>query len=184
MMAKQFLNLAGLVAFGLLLASCSGKEDAVAQGTVLTHNDFENVQGWNGVDEATISSERAHSGRYAVRVGPANEFGCTYIRSLGKMSVAKIRAVTVSAWVWVPSAQATSSLVVEIAHSPEVNKPVFYGSIPLISAAKKFREWQQVSQTFTLPDSAQATNQFKCYLWRAGSTENVFTDDITISVGN
>ncbi|WP_201977650.1 carbohydrate binding domain-containing protein [Hymenobacter rubidus] len=183
-MAKQLINPASLMILGLLLAACSDKDAAAVQGTVVTRNDFESIQGWNGTDDATISSERAHSGKYAVRVGPANEFGYTYIRSLGKMSIAKVKAVTVSAWVWVPSAQATSSLVVEITHSPEINKPVFYGRMPLVDAVKKFKEWQQVSQTFTLPDSVQTTNQFKCYLWRAGATENVYADDITISISN
>ncbi len=183
-MEKHFLGTASLAAVvGLLLASCSGKGDAVATGTVVTRNDFESVLGWNGTADASVTTERAHSGKYAVRVGPQNEFGCTYTQSLGRMSVAKIKTVTVSAWVWVPSAQATSSLVVAIARSPELNTPVFYGTIPL-TTAKGFKDWRQVSQTFTLPDSVRDTNQLKCYLWRAGATENVYADDISLSITN
>lgn len=168
----------------VLLASCAGKDDAKVRGTLVTHNDFESVLGWNGIADASLTTEKAHSGKYAVRVGPENEFGYTYIQTLGKMSVPKVKAITLSAWVWVPSAQAASNLVVSIAHSPEVDKPVFYGTIPLATEAKKFKEWQQVSQTFQLPDSVQTTNLLKSYLWRAGSTENVYVDDMTLSIEN
>lgn len=173
-----------LAGVGLLLASCGHREEGGAKAAVVTRNDFENVLGWNGNADASLTAERAHSGRYAVRVGPQNEFGYTYIQSLGKMSAAKIKAVTVSAWVWLPGAQASASLVVAISHSPERSSPVFYGSIPLGTAAKSFKEWQQVSQTFVLPDSVQDTNQLKCYLWRGSAVENVYVDDISLSVSN
>lgn len=184
-MEKRVLKLAGVVGgVGLLLTSCAGSGAADAQGAVVTRNDFENVLGWGGSAEASLTAERAHSGKYAVRVGPQNEFGYTYIQNLGKMSVARAKAVTVSAWVWVPSAQTTATLVLAISHSPERNTPVFYGSIPLGTAAKEFKNWRLVSQTFLLPDSVQDTNQLKCYLWRGSINESVYADDITLSVSN
>lgn len=182
MQQRIFKSVSALAGAGFLLASCGGQEEADAKGAVVTRNDFENVLGWGGNAEASLITERAHSGRYAVRVGPQNEFGYTYIQTLGKMSTARAKAVTVSAWVWLPSAQASASLVLAISRSPERNSSVFYGSIPLGTAAKKFKDWQLVSQTFVLPDSAQDTNQLKCYLWRASATENAYADDITISV--
>ena len=48
-MGKRTLNLlAGLVGTGLLLASCSGNDDTVVKGLLVTRNDFENVLGWGG----------------------------------------------------------------------------------------------------------------------------------------
>ncbi|GAC1375803.1 MAG: hypothetical protein NVS3B25_16580 [Hymenobacter sp.] len=184
MNTPRLLRLSLLAGAGPLLAGCAQSGDPAVNGTLVTRNDFENVLGWGGNAEASISAERAHSGKYAVRVGPQNEFGYTYIQTLGKMSTARTKAVTVSAWVWVPGAQAASSLVLAVARSPEINTPVYYGRISLPTAVKKFKDWQLVSQTFTLPDSVQATNQLKCYLWRAGATENVYADDLTLSVSN
>ena len=167
-----------------LLASCAKKDEAVIKGTLVTQNDFESVIGWNGNSDASVTAERAHSGKHALVVGPQNEFSYTYIRTLGKMSTAKIRTLTVSAWVWAPNDQVPGSLVLSITHSPERDTPVFYGSVALAKEVKKFKEWQQVSHTFALPDSVQDINQLKCYLWREGSNENVYADDITLSVEN
>ena len=167
-----------------LLASCAKKTDATVKGTLVTHNDFESVVGWSGSADASITTERAHSGKHSLVVGPQAEYSYTYVRSLGKMSTAKVRTLTVSAWVWVPNNQAPGSLVLAISHSQEHDTPVFYGNVSLAKEVKKFREWQQVSRTFTLPDSVQDINQLKCYLWRSGNSENVYADDLTLSIEN
>ena len=172
-----------LVGIGLL-ASCAKKDEAVIKGILVTQNDFESVIGWNGNSDASVTAERAHSGKHALVVGPQTEFSYTYIQTLGKMSTAKIKTLTVSAWVWAPNAQVPGSLVLSITHSPVRDTPVFYGSFALAKEVKKFKEWQQVSHTFALPDSVQDTNQIKCYLWRAGSNENVYADDLALSIEN
>ena len=184
-MGKRIFNLlAGLVGTGLLLASCSGNDDTTVKGSLVTRNDFENVLGWGGGNDPSVSSDRAHSGKFSVKVGPQSEYGYTYIQTLGRMSTAKAKDVTVSAWVWLTSEQDPSSIVMSITRSPELNTPVFYGSVELAKEVKKFKTWQLVTKTFTLPDSVQATNQLKCYLWRVGSNENVYADDLTLSIGN
>lgn len=172
-----------LVSLALLSASCSGQSEATEPGKVAAHNDFESVLGWGGNTDASISTEQAHSGNHSVRVGPQHEFGLTYIQSLGKMTLAKAKAVTISGWVWVPGPKNPATLVLEITHSAERNTPVFYGSLPVASAAGT-RSWQHVSQTLQLPDSVQVTNQVKFYLWSSGSPENVYADDLSLSVSN
>lgn len=184
-MGKHILKpLLLLVGASISFASCSKNEETITKGALVSRNDFESVLGWGGNTDVSVTTDRAHSGKYAVKVGPQNEFGYTYIQTLGKMSTAKAKTVTVSAWVWMPSAQSASQLVLSITRSPERNTPVFYGSIGLPTVVKKFKNWQQVSQTFTLPDSVQSANQLKCYLWRTGTNENVYADDITLSVSN
>ncbi len=183
-MAKTILKpLILLVGATLLLASCS-KRDTITKGTLVSRNDFESVLGWGGSNDASVTTDRAHSGQYAVRVGPQNEFGYTYVRTLGNMSASKIRTITVSAWVWVPEMRAPSQIVLDITRSPEVSTPVFSSTINLPVTVKRAKTWQQVSKTFTLPDSVRSTNQLKCYLWRCGTNENVYADDITLSVEN
>ncbi|MBD2723437.1 carbohydrate binding domain-containing protein [Hymenobacter armeniacus] len=183
-MKNLYSLLLGLAGGAWLLASCSSKGDTVTKGTLVTRNDFESVLGWGGNADASITTEQAHSGTHAVKVGPQGEYAYTYIQNMGKMSNAKIKDLTVSAWVWLPNQQASSSLVVAINHSAERGTPVFYKTIVLPTSVKKFKEWQLVTETFALPDSVQATNQLKCYLWGMGTKENVYADDITISVGN
>ncbi|WP_345119849.1 carbohydrate binding domain-containing protein [Hymenobacter antarcticus] len=182
---KRFTSFVwSLLTGSVLLTSCAKKDDALTKGIAITHNDFESVLGWNGNTDGSVTTERAHSGKYALAVGPQAEYSYTYSSILGKMSTAKIRTITLSAWVWVPSDQVPGSLVLAIAHSPERSTPVFYGDISLAKEVKKFKEWQQVSRTFTLPDSIQDTNQLKCYLWRAGNSENVYADDIALRIEN
>ncbi|WP_216690435.1 carbohydrate binding domain-containing protein [Hymenobacter siberiensis] len=182
-MRKNILNsLVVLAGTSLLLVSCSKDEDKV-KGTLVTHNDFEAVLGWGGTTDISVNTEKAHSGKYSIKTGPQNEYAYTYSQTLGQMSPTKIKELTLSAWVWVPNAQASSTLVVSINHSTMVNTVVYYGGIDLSKDVTKYKSWQHVSKTFTLPDSVQSTNHLKCYLWRAGNSEAVYVDDMTLSVG-
>ena len=175
------LSIAVAVA-GVALVSCSRNDGT--EGAIVTRNDFENVLGWGGNTDASITTEQAHSGKYAIKVGAQNEYGYTYIQTLGNMSTARVKKLTVSGWAWLPDKGATSQIVVSIAHSADKNSPVFYGSFALPDEVKKYKSWQQISHTFTLPDSVQATNQLKCYLWRTSVNETVYVDDLTLSVSN
>lgn len=183
-MGKHLLNSFGLLAgTGLLLASCSGKDDNV-KGNLVTRNDFEAVLGWGGNADVSVTSEKAHSGKYSVKVGPQNEYGYTYVNTLGNMSTAKTKAITVSAWVWMPNNQQAATLALSVTRSPEQGASLFYGGIDLSKAVTKYNSWQKVSQTFTMPDTVRSMNQLKCYLWRTAANDNVYADDITISVND
>lgn len=182
-MRKNILNsLVLLAGTGLLLVSCSKDEEKV-KGTLVTSNDFESVLGWGGTSDISVNTEKAHSGKYSIKIGPQNEYAYTYSQTLGQMSPTKMKTLTLSAWVWVPNAQAASSLVVSINHSPMVGTSVYYDGLDLRKDVTKYKSWQHVSKTFTLPDSVQSTNLLKCYLWRANTNESVYADDITLSVG-
>ena len=101
-MKSPFLFVAA-AAFSSALASCSKDPSAnLPEGTV-THNNFENVQGWGGASEPSITSERAHSGKYSVITKPQQDFGYTYVNTLGQMTGGKPRKITVSGWAWVPT---------------------------------------------------------------------------------
>ena len=181
-MRKTLLYSFGMLASaGLLLSSCS-KEDKV-KGTLVTRNDFEGTLGWGGNVDPTITTEKAHSGQYSVKVGPQNEYGYTYAQTLGKMSPSKTKIVTISAWIWMPNSKSESSLALQVNRSIYANNQVYYGGINLTKAVTKYKSWQHVSESFTLPDSVKSDNYLKCYLWRAATNETTYADDITISVG-
>jgi hypothetical protein len=181
-MRKNILNSLFLLAgTSLLLVSCS-KEDKV-KGTLVTRNDFEAVLGWGGNNDISVTAEKAHSGKYSVKISPQNEYAYTYAQTLGNMSPAKMKTLTLSAWVWMPSAQAASSLVISITRSPLLSTPVFYGGVDLPKEVTKYKSWQHITKTFTLPDSVKSDNLLKCYLWRANTGETVYADDMMLSVG-
>lgn len=182
-MGKHLLSyLSLLTGTGLLVAACSGSDNV--KGDLVTRNDFEAVVGWGGNNDGSVTKEKAHSGKYSVKVGPQNEYGYTYANTLGNMSAAKTKSITLSAWVWMPNNQQAATLALSVTRSAEQGASLFYGGIDLNKAVTKFNTWQKVSQTFPMPDSVESTNQLKCYLWRTATNENVYADDITISVNN
>ena len=176
-----FLGLAAL-SIGLGACSKSGSGDW-PEGTI-TRNDFENVQGWGGANEGSLTTERAHSGRYSISVNPQTEFSYTYARQLGQMAGSKPKRLVVTAWAWVPDKDAKASLILEIKHSPEKATPVLYEGLELSSTVRSFKSWEQVSKTYVLPDSVASTNQVKLYVWRGSSPRPVYLDDVSIKVEN
>ena len=171
-------------ALATTLGACSKDSSAnLPEGTV-TINNFENVQGWGGSSEASVTTERAHSGKYSVMTKPGLDFSYTYINTLGQMTGGKPKKVTVSGWAWVPDKDANAALVLDIKHSPTNGSQVYYSSMEIARTVKKFGGWEQVSKTFDLPDSIASANQCKVYMWRGSSPSPVYLDDVTIQVEN
>lgn len=180
-MKTPFLIVAA-VSLATSLGACSKDPSAsLPEGTV-TINNFENVQGWGGANEASITSEKAHSGRYAVISKPGIDFGYTYANTLGQMTGGKPKKITLSGWAWVPDKDANAALVLDIKHSATNGSQVFYAGMELARTVKKFSEWQEVSKTFVLPDSIASINTCKVYMWRGSSPRAVYLDDVTIQV--
>ncbi|GAA4350909.1 hypothetical protein GCM10023185_09080 [Hymenobacter saemangeumensis] len=166
------------------LGACSTDSSSDMPTGMITRNDFENTQGWGGANEPTVTTEKAHSGKYSITVNPQYEFSHTYIRTLGQMTGGKPKKMTVTAWAWVPDKESTAVIVVDIKHSPENGAQVFYETLDLVPAVQEFKAWRKVSKTFNLPDSIASTNQCKVYLWRGSSPRPVFVDDVSIEVEN
>ena len=180
-MKKPFLFVA-TVALATALGACSkGGSADLPEGTV-TINNFENVQGWGGANEASVTAEKAHSGRYSVMTKPGLDFGYTYANTMGQMTGGKPKKITVSGWAWVPDKDANAAIVLDIKHSATNGNQVYYAGMELASTVKKFNEWQEVSKTFVLPDSIASSNVLKVYMWRGSSPRPVYLDDVTIQV--
>ncbi|MCI1188235.1 hypothetical protein MON38_12465 [Hymenobacter sp. DH14] len=176
------LSLFAAVAFVTTLGSCSKDSSAnLPEGTV-TYNNFENVQGWGGANEPSVTTERAHSGKYSVITKPELDFGYTYVNTLGQMTGGKPKKITVSGWAWVPDKDANAALVVDIKHSPANGSQVFYGLLEMGRNVKKFGDWQEVNKTFDLPDSIASGNLCKVYMWRGSSPRPVYLDDVSIKI--
>lgn len=170
------------IALAASLTACGGEKTEHPAGQI-TSNDFESLDGWVGDTPApSLTKEKAHSGAYSVSVRPGLDYGLSYNNFLGKMSPNRLGKIKVTAWVYLPSAQAAAKLVTEIKDPTRAtDNQLLWQGLDLAKAVKKYNEWQQVTQEITLPAKAAATSRFQVYLWRADSGQPVYLDDVTIA---
>lgn len=177
MLIKNFC--CGLLALGLF--SCGGHPAAQAANE-LAGNDFESLDGWmNGVSNPSLTKEKAHSGVYSVKVDPAIDYSLGYNNQLGKISPTRVSKVKVHAWVNLPNDNTPVKLVIEL-RNPTEPKLALWDSIDLLEAAKskEFNKWIEVEKTIALPPSTTYDSQLLIYMWRSGSTQPAYLDDLQI----
>ena len=168
----------------LSLSSCSDKSASDSQAGLLTSNDFEHLSGWNDSPAtATLSTEKAHSGKYSVVVKPGMDYGLGYGNLLSNFSVTRPNKITVSAWVYLPSKQAEAVFVTQITE-PATNKVYLWDGISLAKEVKKFNTWQKIEKTITIPAEATATSRIQLYPWRGNSGQPVYIDDVEVKLAN
>ncbi|MBD2723439.1 carbohydrate binding domain-containing protein [Hymenobacter armeniacus] len=179
----MLLRLLGRVAATALLgttAACSGSDAGHWVGDYVTVNDFEAVRGW-GADNTGLVRDHAHSGQYAVFVGPQREYSLTYDLPLGEASVHTLKGVAVEAWVYLPSPQAAASLEVQVRLPGEENKLGYAGRLPLPEQVKETGKWTRVRQEFAFPVGLPADAHLRIFMWRNGSAaETVYLDDLRV----
>ncbi|GAB3574254.1 hypothetical protein GCM10027345_07910 [Hymenobacter daeguensis] len=164
------------------LSAChsnSGSQ-ATSDPAVLTSADFEQSIGWGDADPASLTTEKAHSGRWSVRVKPEVPFGYTYSRTLGDLSPTPLTRLVLEGQVLRVAAGSTAKLVVQVNTSPTDDTKVFYTAFPVEQAVPKFGEWTAVSVPISLPTSATGTNKMKVYLWNDQATTPTYLDDVTL----
>lgn len=164
-----------------LLAACHPSDPALGEyiGDEVTHNDFESVRGWGTGNAETLTSDQAHSGRYAVRVDAAHEFGLTYDAKMGDVSVHPLKAIEVEAWVFLPSAQADAVLGIQIwPAGAQANS--YHEQLRLLDQVKSFDSWQRVRYIFKIPSGLGSEDRLRLFLWRSTSPEPVYMDDIRV----
>lgn len=166
------------------LASCGGSETASAPADQITKNDFESLDGWVN-DPTTLTKEKAHSGAYSIVVKPGLDYSLGYVNTLGKMSASRPEKLKITAWVFVPNAQTPAKLVAQLTDpSKQTDNVLLWQGIELNKKVKKFNEWQEIEDYITVPAGAQATSQFRAYLWRADAPQPVYLDDLNLSLAN
>lgn len=171
------------IAYAFLALALAGCNDEAAQAPAgqITFNDFEAVDGWStGVPVPSLTKEKAHSGTYAIRVAPGLDYSTGYNNLLGKISTTRLRKVKVQAWVFVSNPQSTAVLVTQI-HSVEQSKDLLWDGLDVTKAAKETNKWVQIEKEVVLPETATYTNQLLVYLWRNGSAQPTYLDDLRIS---
>ncbi|GAC1367153.1 MAG: hypothetical protein NVS3B25_16630 [Hymenobacter sp.] len=167
---------------GLLAAGChprGGRADI--QQRELMHTGFEELAGWSPTLPPTLTTEKAHSGKYAVRVDPQHPYSATYRVALGELCPThRPRRLTLRAWVWVPDFRNDAVLVASIANPGDPDRPVFHKSVFLTDSGP-FRQWKQVSRDLDLPATIQSGSELVIYLWKSTATEPVYADDLQLT---
>lgn len=168
-------------ALALALAGCGSDEVAKTPADQITFNDFEAADGWSaGAPVPSLTKEKAHSGTFSIRVAPGLDYSLGYNNLLGKISSTRLKKVKVQAWVFVPNAQSTAVLVTQV-HSVEQNKDLLWDGLDVAKEAKALNKWVQIEKEITVPETATYTNQLLVYLWRSGSAQPTYLDDLRIS---
>jgi hypothetical protein len=166
----------------LALVSC-GEKAANKPAGLLAENDFESLDGWSsGVNNPSLTKEQAHSGVYSVKVNPGIDYSLGYNNQLGKVSATRIHKMKLHAWVRLPNDKTTVLLVGEVKNEG-APKSVVWEGLDLLKEAqtKGFDKWIEVEKTFDLPESVTYNSQLLVYLWRGGSTQPAYLDDLQIS---
>lgn len=143
--------------------------------------DFEKLAGWLPPPPAGLTTEKAHSGRYAIRVDPEHPYSITYRAPLGRLSPHhRPRRVTLSAWVWVPGPEGDARLVAAVYAASDPDHPFFSKNVFLTDSGP-FKAWKQVSRSLDLPDNIDSNSQLEIYLWNGGSSVPVYADDLQLT---
>lgn len=175
--------LVGLLGAAMLLVSCQPKHGRKElKERELMHNSFEELGGWHGERPATIVTEKAHTGHYAVRVDIAEPYSPTYRVPLGTLAKHRPRRLTISAWVWVPRSADDAMIVVAITRPDDRDHPIFTKNVYLANSSPfHFQKWKKVSRSLELPADIHADSELVLYLWLGYAKHPVYMDDISLT---
>jgi len=169
---------AGLV----LVLALAGCQHRPAYPEVREHrvffNDFEQLVGWlqEPVPHACFTTERAHSGRYSVKVDAAHPFSVTYRLKLGQFTT-RPRRMRLSAWAWVEEVNDDAQLTCSISAPDDTQgKSKLYTQIYLADSWP-YKRWTHVSRDIELPAEISSQAELVVYLWYNSAQHPVYTDD-------
>ncbi len=162
----------GLLALGLLATACAGREKCT-----LIASDFEQFQGW--VDPpAFLSTEHAHSGRYAYHMDRQTEFGASFITPLSACPFVP-RRLWLSGWVYYPTGSVSATLVVAI--NCHGRRPDVWEGFSLDQVVTRYGVWVPVRKYIRLPQDLLPSDEVKFYVWHGNPyTDSAFLDDLKL----
>ncbi len=162
----------------LLLAGCNYQP---AYPPVREHrvffNDFEQMAGWLPEPAPSLTTERAHSGRYSVKVDPAHPFSVTYRLKLGDAFSMRPRRMHLSAWAWIESSADDAQLTLSMsAPNDPQEKSKLYTQAYLVGSWP-YKRWTHISRDIDLPPEVSSEAVLAVYLWCSEARHTVYTDD-------
>lgn len=163
----------------LLLPGCGDRDTPPGASTEIAANDYESVIGWMP-DPKTVTRERAHSGRYAVKVDATNEYGLGYSQVLAKAVDHKPSKLRIEGWALMTDANAKARLGLQL-FDLTTNRAVFGEGIDYDPTIKEYGKWVKISKDISLPANTISSQELRVFLWRAGATSPAYLDDLRIS---
>ncbi len=166
----------------LLTVACGSERATYTSADALVSNDFESLAGWLGkASSSSLTEEKAHSGRYSIKVDDSIEYSVEFASTLGALHDARVKRIKVAAWVFVPNAQTVALLVTHAGDAPNAKPLVWYGFDVTKAVAGKYNQWVYVSTVVELPDAVTAATNVGFYLWRSSGNQPVYLDDLLVT---
>ena len=167
---------------GLALGGCHPRGGHVAvRQRELMHTSFEDFKGWAPEIVPLLATDKAHSGKFSLRVDPRQAYSPTFRAEIGKLCPThRPRRFTLSAWVWVPSSDDEAAIVLGIANPNDLDHP-FLRKTMYLSDGGPFRQWKYVSRDIDMPADIHANSQLTIYLWKSNADEPVYADDLQLT---
>lgn len=166
------------LALTLLTTACSRstseKNSAGTASRILIDTSFEDLEGWIP-ESSSLTQEKAHTGRYSIKVDPGTEFSLTYTNQLYRLSPKRFDKVRLTAWGQL-TATGAAAVVIQITHADQTT--AFYEKIDI----KEVNDWGQINKVLTMPAVLDPADQVKIYLWRATATAPAYLDDLTLTI--
>ena len=175
---------ATLLGLNLLLGACSHESSSSSNPKLLASNSFEEFYGWLPADAPALTQAQAHTGKFSTLVGPGHEFSLGYNNILSGLSPQWPAKLTISAWVFIPDAQATAQLVTEVKSANATRPGLLWDGVKLTDQVKAYGQWRRIERTITLPETAKPGSRLLVYLWEADQHLPVYLDDMEISLAD
>lgn len=147
---------------------------------VLMYTSFEEMVGWAPETPPTLTTVKAHTGKYALCVDPQHAYSFIYRSALGALCTHRPRRFTLSAWVWVPRFQDDAVIVLALSNPGDPDHPILSKSLYLNDSGP-FGKWKYVSRALDLPVSIHSDTQLVIYLWKMNASEPVYADDLQLT---
>ena len=169
-----------LAACGVLLTACGDDKPATDDPNLITFNDFESVLGWQPYPDA-VTREHAHSGKYAITVGPGKEFTLGYALLIGKALARKPHKIRIEGWGYMTDGKATARLGLQVL-DPATGKETFGDGVDFASVIKVPKKWVEISKDVTLPDNVTSAQELRVFIWRANAESPAYFDDMRVTL--
>lgn len=164
------------------VAACSGNKAGEVPANRVAMNDFESMDGW-GVISPSLTTEKAHSGRYSVKVDRETEYSIGYTNPLIRVASTKIKKLHVHGWVMLGNPQAKGVIVVQVTNPAKGGEKIYWEALDVRSAAKTLNRWTEIDKDFDLPDTIASTHELRVYMWRTAPDGLIYLDDLELTKG-
>lgn len=126
----------------------------------------------------TLTTEKAHTGRFSMRVDAQHRRARLYHVRLGQLSDHRPRRFTLSAWAWAPDFGSDASVVLAI-RNPGAAVPALQQAMYAADAGP-FQAWKLLSLNVNLPDNTSSDTELTIELV-ANSAGPVYVDDLRLA---